>query len=148
MQLAASQCRLKDIGGVDRPLCRTGAYDGVKLVYKEDNVLTRNYLLEYTLKPFLELTAVLGTRNYRSHVNGKYPCLTLRHRDLASHDFLCQAFNDSGFAYPGLADEGRVVLLTPGEDLDNTLDLLFPADYWIKLSFFGKSGKVARKVIE
>src|SRR5690606_38444029 len=47
-------------------------------------------------------------------------------------------FHDCSLAHPWLPDEHRVVLGPPGQDLDDPLDLLLPADHRVQLALFSK----------
>lgn len=60
LQLAAGQARLHDVGGVDGPLRRPGADQGVHLVDHQDDVVVLLHLVQQLFQPLLELSAVLG----------------------------------------------------------------------------------------
>src|SRR5207248_1446925 len=53
-----------------------------------------------------------------------------------------------GLAHAGLADEHRVVLLAPREDLHDPLDLGLPAHDGVELALGGELGEVATELVE
>ena len=69
VQLAAGEHRLQHVGGVHRPFRRAGPDHGVELVDEQDDLSLRvGDLLQHRLQPLLELAAVLGAGDQRSHV--------------------------------------------------------------------------------
>ena len=62
---------------------------------------------------------------------------------VAAHDALGEALDDGGLADAGLADEHRVVLGAPAQDLDDAADLLVAADDRVELARAGvaRSGR-------
>ena len=59
-----------------------------------------------------------------------------------------EALDDRRLADAGLADQDRVVLRAPGEDLDDAADLLVAADDRIDLAPAGEIGEVARVALQ
>jgi len=57
-----------------------------------------------------------------------------RLRHVAGRDLLREALRDRGLAHAGLADEARVVLRAPAQDLRHALDLLLPAHHRVQLA--------------
>ena len=56
-------------------------------------------------------------------------------------NFLCQALSHSGLAHSGLTNKARVVLGTPAQDLDNTLNLLLAANTGVQLALCCECGE-------
>ena len=56
--------------------------------------------------------------------------------------------SDRGLADAGLADEGRVVLLLPAQDLDDPLDLLLAPDDRVELARPGRVGEIDAEGID
>ena len=134
LQLAAGERRLEDVGGVDGAFGGAGADQRVQLVDEEDGVVRAAQLLDDLLEALLELAAVLGAGDQRADVEGQDALVEERLRDVAGDDALGQTLGDGGLADAGLADEGRVVLRAPREDLDDPLDLLLASDDGIELA--------------
>ncbi len=59
-----------------------------------------------------------------------------------------QAFGDGGLADAGLADQHRIVLGAPGEDLDGAPDFLVAADHRVQLAVARRLREVARELLE
>ena len=67
---------------------------------------------------------------------------------VAVGDPLGQAFGDGRLAHAGLADEDRVVLGPPGQDLDDPADLLLAADDRVQLALAGQGGQIAGVLLQ
>ena len=67
---------------------------------------------------------------------------------VAADDPLGEALGDRGLADARLADEDRVVLRPPAQDLDDPPDLLVPADDRVELAGAGLGGEVAAVLLE
>src|SRR5689334_2736296 len=59
-----------------------------------------------------------------------------------------QTFGDRGLADARLTDEGRIVLLTTRQDLDDPLDLLLAADHRVELAGAGELGQVDAELVD
>src|SRR4029453_6852647 len=122
LELAAREHRLQDAGGVDRALGRAGADERVELVDEQDDVAAGLDLLEDLFYALPEVTAVAGSGDERAQVERVDVLALERLRHLAADDRLRQALDDCRLADAGLADQDRVVLGPPREDLHHTLD--------------------------
>ena len=67
---------------------------------------------------------------------------------VAGGDPLGEPLGDRGLAHPGLADQHRVVLGPPGEDLHDPPDLLVAADHRVELAGARQLGEVAAVLLE
>jgi hypothetical protein len=56
--------------------------------------------------------------------------------------------HDRGLADAGLAEQRRVVLRPPGEDLDRLIDLVGAAYDWVELAVSGFLRKVAAEIVQ
>jgi hypothetical protein len=149
VQLAPRQRRLQHVGGVHRPLRRSGAHKGVQLVNEHDVLpLGARDLLEDGLQTLFELAPVLGPRDQRAQVEGDEVLVAQGVGHVAVHDPLGQAFDDRRLPHSGLADQHRIVLGAPRQHLDHPANLLVPADHWIELALARLLGEVARKPLE
>ena len=143
-QLAAGQHRLEQVPGIHRPLGGAGPHHGMDLIDEQHNAaLGLPYLGQHRLQPLLELAAVLGTCDQRPHVQGHDPAVAQRLRHVAAHDPGGQALHDRRLADARLADQHRIVLGPPAEDLHHTADLLVAADHRIEAPRPRRLGEVA-----
>src|SRR5207248_10102846 len=90
------------------------------------------------LEPFFELAAVLRAREHRADVERPDALALQALGDVAGDDALSEAFDDRGLPDPGIADQHRIVLRAPREDLDDTADLLVSADDRVELPVLGE----------
>jgi hypothetical protein len=142
-QLAAGQGRLQHVGRVHRALRRARPHQGVQLVDEADD-LARGLgdLAQHRLQAILELAAVLGSRHHGRDVHRDQALVLEPLRHVAGHDALREPFDDRGLAHAGLADQHRVVLGAPGEDLDYTTDFFVPSDDRVQLALAREVGQV------
>ena len=142
LEFPPGQLGLEDVGGVHRPLRRPDAHDGVELVDKQDDVAGGDDLLDGGPYPLLKVPPVLGPRHHGGHVQAHHPAASQLGGDCALGHPLGQPLHDGGLAHPGLPDEAGVVLGPAGEDLDDPLDFLVPADDRVQPPRPGQFGKV------
>ncbi len=69
-------------------------------------------------------------------------------RHLAVGDLQRQSLGDRGLADAGLADQAGIVFGTAREDLDDTFDLLIPADDRVDLAVLCRLSQVAREAVQ
>ncbi len=149
VQLAARERRLEHVAGVDRAFGLAGADHGVQLVDEDDGAaLVCGDLLEHGLQPLLELAAVLGAGEQRRHVERQHALVLQRLGHFAVDDALREAFDDRGLAHAGLADQHRVVLGAPLQDLDRAADLVVAADHRVELALARALGQVERVLLQ
>ena len=113
---------------IERAGGRAGADDGVDLVDEEDGVRGLLHARDDALEPLLELAAELGAGEQRAHVERVDRRLLEDGGHLLLVDAQREPLDDGGLADARLADEERVVLAPPAEDLDRALDLGVAAD--------------------
>ena len=107
----------------------------MELVDEQDHATLGLFdLLEHGLQAVLELTAELGARHQRAHVELDEITVAQRAGNVARDDALGDALDNGGLAHAGLTDEHRVVLGAAGEDLDGATDLLGAADHRVELA--------------
>jgi hypothetical protein len=149
VELAARQHGLEQVRRVHGALGRARAHHRVQLVDEEDDlalgVLDR---LEHGLEPLLELTAVLGARDERAHVEGDDALALQPLGHVPPHDPLGEPLHDRRLADARRSDQHRVVLRAPGEDLDHPADLLVAADDRVELALLGEGRQVAPVLLE
>ena len=134
-QRARRQGRLEQVGGIHRPAAGRARPDhGVNLVNEQDGALQALQLLDHGLEPLLEIAAIAGARDQRTHVEGIDGAAAQHFGHFAADDLARQAFGDRGLADAGIAHEQRIVLLAAAQDLDGALDFRRAADQGIDLA--------------
>ena len=98
------------------------------LIDEEDSPVLLLQLLDHLLEALLEVPAELRPRKESAHVQRVDPRLAKRFGNLSVHDPLRKSLRDGRLSHTGLAHVDRVVLEPPAEDLDGSLEDLFPAD--------------------
>src|SRR5438093_7808775 len=145
MELAARQRGLQHVAGVDGAFGFAGPDQGVDLVDEDDGAaFVPGELLQHRLEALLELAEVLGAGKQRRQIEYQQALVLERLGDFTVHDALRQALDDGGLAHAGLADQHRVVLGAPLQDLDAAPDLLVAADDRVELALAGAVGEVQR----
>jgi len=148
LELAASQHRLEDRGGVDRSLGGTRTHEGVDLVDEEDDVAAGLDLLEHLLEALLEVTAVARPGHESAEVERVELLAVEGLGHVVVSDRLGQALDDGRLADAGLADEHGVVLRTAREDLHDPLLFAAAADDRIEALLAGELSQVATELVE
>ena len=90
--------------------------------------------LDDRLDPLLEVAAVARAGDHRAHVERVDDRAGERRRHLAALDLARQPLDDGRLADAGVADEERVVLAPPRQDVQRPLDLATPPDQRIDLA--------------
>ena len=148
LQLAAREGRLEDRGRVDRALGRARADEVVELVDEQDDVAALGDLLHHLLQALLELAAVLRAGDQGREVERVDLLVAQQLGHLVGGDALGQPLDDGRLAHAGLADQHRVVLGAPREDLHDPLDLVLAPDDRVELALGGELGEVAAELVE
>ncbi|MCY1518282.1 hypothetical protein D9M68_529940 [compost metagenome] len=147
--LTGRQHRLEQVGGIHHPAGRcTSANDGVDLVDEQHRMGALAQLVEQRLEAFLEVTAVLGTGQQGTEIQGIDDAIGQQVGDLSIDDALGQTFGDGGLAHPRLADQQRVVLAAPRENLRDPLDFVLAPDQRIDAPLASQFVQVAGIGIE
>ncbi len=143
VQLAARQRRLQHVAGVDGAFGLAGADHRMQFVDEQDDAaLVLRDLLEHGLEALLELAAILGAGQQPGHVEHQHLLALQRIRHLVIDDALRQSFHDGRLADARLADQHRVVLGAPLQDLHGAADFVVAPDHRVELALRGAFGKV------
>ena len=148
LELAAGEGRLEHVRRVQAARGAAGAHDGVELVDEQDQVGVRLGLLDDGLEALLEVAAVFGAGHHRGDVQRQDAFLREGGGDVPGGDPEGDALHDGGLAHAGLADEHRVVLLAPPEDLDHAGDLHVTPHDRVQLPFAGRFREVVAELLE
>ena len=140
VELAARERGLQHVRGVHRrprraPAPTTVCSSSMKTI--SWSLLSRD-LVDHGLQALLELAAVLRAGDHPGQVERDQPSPGERLGNLVVHDALGDALDDRGLADAGVADQHRVVLRAPREDLDRLLDLVGPPDHRVELALAGE----------
>ena len=129
LELARRQRRLEQVGGIQRAARgRAGPDEGVDLVDEQDRLAVGPQLLEHRLQALLEVAAVLGAGQQRTHVQ-RIDGGVLEHLGrVALHDAPGQPFGNGSLANASLAHQQRIVLAPAHQHLDDALQLALAAD--------------------
>ena len=149
MELAARERGLQHVAGVDRAFGLAGADHRVQLVDEDDRAaFVGGDVLQHGLQALLELAAVLGAREQRRHVERQHALVLERLGHFAVDDALRKAFDDGRLADARLADQHRIVLGPPLQDLDRAADLVVAADDGVELAVARARREVDRVLVE
>ena len=141
--LTARECRLQDVGGVERAFRRTRTHERMELVDEHDDVRVLGQLLHDRLEALFELTAILGAGDNQRDVERQDALVGEEVRHVAVDDLLREAFDDGRLANARLANEHRVVLGAAAEHLLHAFELVVAPDQRIELVLHRGLGEVA-----
>ena len=134
LHLATRKGRLQDVRGIERAFRCARPDERVHLVDEEDHLAALHDLVDDALQAFLKLTAILRARHESCHRQGHDALLLQEARHGACGDACGKSFRDCRLADARLADEDRIVLRAPRQNLHDALDLLLPADDGVELA--------------
>jgi hypothetical protein len=149
VHLAARQRRLEHVACVHCAFCRARADERVQFVDEEDDVaFVFDDLVDHFLEPLFELAAILRAGDHAGEVELDDAAIGERLWDLVVDDALGDALDDRGLADAGIADQSRIVLRPPRQDLDRLLDLVGTPDHRVELSLAGHLSQVAAVLVK
>ena len=145
MQLAPCQGGLEQVGRVHGAIRLARAHKRMHLVDEQDDLARGSGDFgQDGLEPLLEFAAVLRPGDQRPHVEREQLLVTQALGHVAINDPQRQPLGDRGLAHAGFADQHRVVLGTPAQNLHGAPDLLVPTDDRVNLAFRRGFGQVTR----
>ena len=107
------------------------------LVDEQDRALVRLDLLHDLLETLLEIAAISGAGEQRAHVEREDRGIGENVGNFPLGDLARETFGDRRLADAGVADQQRIVLLPPAENLDRALHLGLAADQRIDPAVLG-----------
>ncbi len=135
-QLAARQRGFEHIRGVHGAFRGAGADQGMQLVDKQHNPAAGfGDFFQDGFQSVFELAAELCAGDQRAEIEGDQPLFFQSLGHIAVDDAQRQAFDDGGFADPGLADQHRIVLGPARQHLDHPANFIVAPDHRIEFSF-------------
>jgi hypothetical protein len=120
----------------------------VDLVDEEDGPRLLFELADHALEPLLEIAAVLGTGDQRTHVERIDSAVRQHVGDFPFDDHARQAFCDGGFSDTGFAHIQRIVLAAPAQDLDGAFHFERAADQRIDLAVLRELVEIGGVLVE
>ena len=148
LDLPPAQGRFDDVGRVNGSLGGARPHDGMELVDEEDHIPHPAHLGQHVFHPLLKFAPVLGARHHGGQIQGDQALAPQFLGYVARHHHPGQALGHRRLAHAGLPDEGGVVLLPPGQDLDHPADLLVPAHHRVQLAPGSHAGQVPGKLLQ
>ena len=144
-ELAGSEDRLDQRRQVHGATGRGAGADGrVDLVDEEDRHRTLGERVDHRLEPLLEIAAEARAGEQGSRVEREHFGALQHLGDVLLQQPRGQTFGERGLADAGVADEDRIVLPSPAEDLERPLQLVRAANQRIERTGSGPLGEVHR----
>jgi hypothetical protein len=113
----------------------------MQFIDHQDNFTGRTLdFLDGRLESFLEFPPEAAASDHGAQVQRNNACAGENLRHIVGSDLLRQTFHNGGLADTGFADQNRVVLGAPGQDLDHAHDLVISPDDRVQLAFPGQLG--------
>ena len=149
MQFASGERRLQHVTRVHRTFGLAGADHRMHLVDEDDGAaLVRRDVLQHRLETLLEFAAIFGAGEQRRHVERQHALVFQCFRHFTVDDALRQTFDNRRLADPRFADQHRIVLGAPLQDLDRAPDFVVATDDRVKLAFARPRRQVDRVLVE
>ncbi len=119
-----------------------------KFVDEQDDIVRLNDLLHDDLEPFFELAAVFRPRDQRSQIKGDHAPVHDVLGNIAVNDPLRESLDDRGFSDARFTDDDGIVFRPAGEDLQNAIDFVFPADDRIQFAALCQLREVPAELVK
>src|SRR5579883_319428 len=148
LDVSTSQGRLEHVRCIERSGSSTGAYDRMKLVDEENDVLRFFELVHHSFHALLELATILRSCNEGCKIECNDALLVENTRYFLLHDTQSKPFRNGRFTNTRLADQNWIILFATRQYLRHPLDLFFPTYNRIELIFGSEFSKIASKIIE
>ena len=149
LQLAGTQGRLEQIARVQRaPRSRSSADQGVDFVNEQHGTGLLLELLDHSLEPLFEITAVLGTCQQGPHVERINLGIGQHIGHILLGDAPGQSFSDGGLANTSFTHQQWIVLATTAQHLNDTLDLGVATDQRINLAIASHLVQILRVLLQ
>ncbi|CDB87090.1 putative uncharacterized protein [Firmicutes bacterium CAG:170] len=129
LKLAPTQRRLEQIRCVDRALRASGADQRVHLVHKKDNIPAAADLSQNVADTLLKFAAVFRSRQHARHIQAEQALCPQRLRDVPGSDPLRESLHNGRFPDARFADQRRIVLVFPAQDLQDGRYLLLAPNH-------------------
>ena len=120
----------------------------MQLVNEQDDISCLLDLLDDRLEALLKLAPIFGARYHPGEVELDHALPEQGFGDLGGEDLLSQSLDDGRLANPGLADENRVILRPPRQDLNHPFNLCMATDHRIQLPLTCHTGQVQSKLVK
>ena len=120
----------------------------MQLIDEDYQVPVFHQLFHDGLQTFLKLPAVFSPCDNQRDIERQNLLVEQLRGDLTVDDALRQSFHNGGLPYAGLADEHRIVLRPPAEDLNHAFDFVLSADQRIESVVHGRFGKIPGELDE
>mmetsp|Transcript_75078 Transcript_75078/g.208782 ORF Transcript_75078/g.208782 Transcript_75078/m.208782 type:complete len:264 (-) Transcript_75078:400-1191(-) len=133
-QLPTRQQGLQEVSSVHRTAAGARPHDGVYLIDERNDLPIRRLDFgQHGLEALLEIASVLGAGHHAADVERDDLLVLERLRHVLLDDSAREALDDRRLADAGLADDHRIVLGTPRQDLDNAPDFVVAANDRVQL---------------
>src|SRR5207302_4141479 len=141
-QFTARERRLEEIGGIVLPRRATGPDHGMCFVDEKNDRRRRVlHLFDQSLQAILEFAFDARARLKEREVERAQRDVAEDRGDVAIGDAQGEAFDHGRLADARLADENRIVLSSPEEDVDYLPNLEIATEHLIDLALLGALGE-------
>ena len=117
------------------------------LIQEQKHIAVFGYFGNHLLDALLKFTAVFGSGYHAGQIQRHHAFICNGFRHIAACDHLGETLHNCGFTDTRLTDQARVILRSSAQDLDNTLDLTFPADHRIQPFLPGKLRQITAEAV-
>ncbi len=104
--------------------------------------------LEHRFQAIFEFAAIFCSGHKRGEIQRHDTFRTQHFWNVARDNALREAFDDSGLADAGLADEHRIIFCAPRQNLHHAADFIVPANHRIEFPAPGQLDQIAAVLFE
>ncbi|OPZ98192.1 MAG: hypothetical protein BWY70_01294 [Bacteroidetes bacterium ADurb.Bin408] len=134
-QFAFGQGRLKNIGGIERPIRSASPNKGMYFINKKNNLpIGGHHFFNDCLEPFFKLAFVLSPGNKRPHVKRENHLRLQVLGHIALDYTVGKALGNGCFSYTRLTNKDRIVLGTARQYLQYPPDFFLTSNHRVKFT--------------
>ena len=148
LDFSPAQRRFQDVRGIQAAFRAAGADDRMNFVNEQQDIAGLVQLVQHVFHPLLKFAPVLGARHHAADIQAQHPLAQQHFRHIPLGNPLRQAFRHRAFAHSRFPDQHRIVLRPADQNLNNPLNLVFPADHRIQFIFLRRGRQIPAEFIQ
>ena len=134
VKFSPCQSRFHNIGSIHGAFSCSGPNQSMQFINEQNPVAVLFDFFYDFFEPVFKFTSVLGPGYYGRHIQRNNMRILQNFRHIMINNPLCQPFCNSCFSHAGFPDQYRVIFISPGKNLDYTIDFILSSDHWIYFS--------------
>ncbi len=147
LHFSSGQSRFQNIGCVNGSFGSPRSDQGMEFVDEDDHVARQPDFFHDFFHSLFKFTAIFCPCYHRRKIECYNPFIDKDLRHLVVNNPLGQTLGDGRFSDPGFSNQYRVILRPAAQHLNDSFNLISPADDGVKLPFSGHNRQVPSELV-